>query len=32
MVRRESHARMDSLLPRYRMVGYGNKMLTVRSI
>ena len=32
MVRRESYARMDSLLPRYRMVGYANNMLTVRSI
>ncbi|MEX2178243.1 MAG: amidohydrolase [Gemmatimonadaceae bacterium] len=32
MVRRESNARMDSLLPRYRMIGYGNNMLTVRSI
>lgn len=32
MVRRESNARMDSLLPRYRMQGYGNHFLTVRSI
>jgi len=32
MVRRESNARMDSLLPRYRMIGYGNNFLTVRSI
>ena len=32
MVRRESNARMDSLLPRYRLVGYGNNFLTVRSI
>ena len=32
MVRREPYARMDSLLPRYRMVGYANNMLTVRSI
>ena len=32
MVRRESNARMDSLLPRYRMQGYGNQFLTVRSI
>jgi predicted amidohydrolase YtcJ len=32
MVRRESNARMDSLLPRYRMVGYANNFLTVRSI
>lgn len=32
MVRRESNARMDSLLPRYRMIGYGNHYLTVRSI
>lgn len=32
MVRRESNARMDSLLPRYRLIGYGNNMLTVRSI
>ena len=32
MVRRESNARMDSLLPRYKMVGYANHFLTVRSI
>ena len=32
MVRRESNARMDSLLPRYRLQGYGNHFLTVRSI
>lgn len=32
MVRREPYARMDSLLPRYRMIGYGNNFLTVRSI
>ena len=32
MVRRESNARLDSLLPRYRLIGYGNNMLTVRSI
>jgi hypothetical protein len=32
MVRRESNARMDSLLPSYRMQGYGNQFLTVRSI
>ena len=32
MVRRENNARMDSLLPRYRLIGYGNNMLTVRSI
>ncbi|MCC6931583.1 MAG: amidohydrolase [Gemmatimonadaceae bacterium] len=32
MVRRESNARMDSLLPRYRLLGYGNHYLTVRSI
>jgi predicted amidohydrolase YtcJ len=32
MVRRESNARMDTLLPRYRMIGYGNNFLTVRSI
>jgi predicted amidohydrolase YtcJ len=32
MVRREPNARMDSLLPRYKMVGYGNNYLTVRSI
>jgi len=32
MVRRESNARMDSLLPRYRLLGYGNHFLTVRSI
>ena len=32
MVRRESNARLDSLLPRYKMQGYGNNFLTVRSI
>jgi predicted amidohydrolase YtcJ len=32
MVRRESNASMDTLLPKYRMIGYGNNMLTVRSI
>jgi len=32
MVRRESNARMDSLLPSYKMQGYGNHFLTVRSI
>ncbi|HEX4936794.1 MAG TPA: amidohydrolase, partial [Gemmatimonadaceae bacterium] len=32
MVRRESNARMDSLLPQYRLIGYGNHYLTVRSI
>ena len=32
MVRGESYARMDSLLPRYKMIGYGNNFLTVRSI
>jgi predicted amidohydrolase YtcJ len=32
MVRREPYPRMDSLLPKYRMVGYANNMLTVRSI
>jgi len=32
MVRREPNPRMDSLLPRYRMIGYGNNMLTVRAI
>lgn len=32
MVRRESNARMDSLLPKYKMVGYANHYLTVRSI
>jgi predicted amidohydrolase YtcJ len=32
MVRRENNARMDSLLPRYRLIGYGDNMLTVRSI
>ena len=32
MVRFESNARMDSLLDRYRMQGYGNGYLTVRSI
>ncbi|MEP6732101.1 MAG: amidohydrolase [bacterium] len=32
MVRGESNARMDSLLDKYRMDGYGNGYLTVRSI
>jgi predicted amidohydrolase YtcJ len=32
MVRGESEARMDSLLDRYRMQGFGNGYLTVRSI
>ena len=32
MVRGEALARMDSLLPRYLMNGYGNGFLTVRSI
>jgi predicted amidohydrolase YtcJ len=32
MVRGESNARMDSLLDKYRMQGYGNGFLTVRSI
>jgi predicted amidohydrolase YtcJ len=32
MVRWESLARMDSLLDRYRMSGYGNGYLTVRTI
>ena len=32
MVRGESNARMDSLLDRYRMNGYGNGHLTVRAI
>ena len=32
MVRGESHERMDSLLDRYRMLGYGKGYLTVRSI
>jgi predicted amidohydrolase YtcJ len=32
MVRREPFARMDSLLPKYKMVGYANNFLTVRSI
>lgn len=32
MLRRESVARLDSQLPRYRLIGYGNHMLTVRSI
>jgi len=32
MVRWESPARMDSLLDRYRMSGYGNGYLTVRAI
>jgi predicted amidohydrolase YtcJ len=32
MVRFESNARMDSLLGKYKMQGYGNGFLTVRSI
>lgn len=32
MVRRESNARLDSLLPRYKLAGYANHFLTVRSI
>jgi predicted amidohydrolase YtcJ len=32
MVRGEPVARMDSLLPSYRMIGHGNEFLTVRSI
>lgn len=32
MVRGESLARLDSLLPQYRMLGRGNGFLTVRSI
>jgi predicted amidohydrolase YtcJ len=32
MVRGERDARLDSLLPRYRMEGYGNGFLTVRAI
>ncbi len=32
MVRFESNARMDSLLDKYRMQGFGNGYLTVRSI
>ena len=32
MVRGESLARMDSLLPQYRMTNHGNGFLTVRSI
>jgi predicted amidohydrolase YtcJ len=32
MVRREPNARMDSLLPKYKMIGYGNQFLTVRAI
>ncbi|HUH13021.1 MAG TPA: amidohydrolase, partial [Longimicrobiales bacterium] len=32
MVRRESNAAMDSLLPRYRMQGHAGGFLTVRSI
>jgi hypothetical protein len=32
MVRRESYARMDSLLPRYRLIGYADHYLNVRSI
>lgn len=32
MVRRESNEAMAEKLPRYRMIGYGNHFLTVRSI
>lgn len=32
MVRRETNAAMDSLLPKYKMHGYANNFLTVRSI
>ena len=32
MVRGESNARLDSLLPRYRLEGHANGFLTVRSI
>lgn len=32
MVRGESNARMDSLLPKYRVQGHANHFLTVRSI
>ena len=32
MVRSESNASMDALLPSYRMIGYGDNHLTVRSI
>jgi len=32
MVRRESNEAMDQKLPQYRMIGYGNNFLTVRSI
>jgi predicted amidohydrolase YtcJ len=32
MVRGESDTRLDSLLPRYRMTGYGDGFLTVRGI
>ena len=32
MVRSESNADMDALLPSYRMIGYGENHLTVRSI
>jgi hypothetical protein len=32
MVRRESNEEMDEKLPQYRMIGYGNNYLTVRSI
>jgi hypothetical protein len=32
MVRRESNEEMDAKLPEYRLIGYGNNSLTVRSI
>ncbi len=32
MVRRESNEVLDRLLPKYRLIGYGNNFLTVRSI
>lgn len=32
MVRRESNDDMDQRLPEYRLIGYGNNFLTVRSI
>ena len=32
MVRRETNDEMDQKLPQYRLVGYGNHFLTVRSI
>ncbi len=32
MVRGQNNTQMDELLPSYRMIGYGNQFLTVRSI